>query len=178
MKKLLITLGLSVLTLTSALAQGTIAFGNGPLTRVTIPVPDSGGVRSATIADGFIFTAWFGPAGSTDLVQAPGQFGISAANPGIIDAPSAFALPGTEPDQVVSLQIRMQNPQGWYGVTKIAQVALGQTGAGKVIWQTASGTNPNLFTPLIVVVPEPSTLALGALGVVLSLVGVRRRSAK
>ena len=61
-------------------------------------------------------------------------------------------------------------------------------GPGTVIWQGETGTNPNRFTPLTFwnngfggppppVVPEPSTLALGALGG-LVLLFCRRKSAQ
>lgn len=164
MKKLLLTLGLSVLTFTSALAQGTINFGNSVLTRIT--VADGSGVagRNLTVADGFLFSAWFGPAGSTDLVQAPGEFGISAANPGIIDAPTVFALPGTQPGDVISLEIRARNSNGGLLCrTGIRQVTLAPTsGPGTPIW--SNNPNANRFMPLIIAqCPEPSTLALGAL---------------
>ena len=181
MKKLLITLGLTALTLTSALAQGTIAFGNSVLTRITGTVDSSGISRNLTAADGFLFSAWFGPAGTTDLVQAPGEFGISATTPGVIGAPSVFALPGTEPGEVVSLEIRARNSaSGIVCGTGIRQATLGPTsGPGTVIWTSPTSTNPNRFMPLVIAeCPEPSTLALGAVGVVLSLAGARRRMVK
>jgi hypothetical protein len=54
----------------------------------------------------------------------------------------------------------------YYGETDIRQVTLAPTaGPGTVIWQTATGINPNRFYPIgpILGVPEPSTFALGAL---------------
>jgi hypothetical protein len=57
-------------------------------------------------------------------------------------------------------------------------------GPGAVIWQTATGTNPNRFRPLVVhadlsqpCIPEPSTLALAALGGLL-LLFFRRKSTR
>ena len=162
MKKLLLTLGLISITV-FAHAQGTIAFGNSALTRIVVPSGD-GSSRNATAADGLIIGVFYGPAGTTDLVMAPGTATIGSTAGVMVGAPSVFALPGTEAGQVISLQIRAWNNQGWFGQTKVAQVTLGPTaGPGTVIWQSASGTNPNRFTPLIFVVPEPSTLALGAL---------------
>ena len=179
MKKLLITLGLFVLTLTSARAQGTINFANGFLARITVADSSGGTGRNLTAADGFLFSAWFGPAGTTDLVQAPGEFGISAITPGVIDAPSVFALPGTETGEVVSLEIRARDSA--FGIvcrTGIRQVTLGPAaGPGTFIW--SNNPSASRFMPLIIAqCPEPSTLALGALGVVLSLVGARRRMVK
>ena len=161
MKKFLLTLGLIGIT-TFADAQGTIAFGNSVLTRITCFVFPS---RNVTAADGFTFGVFYGPAGTyTDLVMAPGTANIGSTPGVMVNAPSVFALPGTEPGQTVSLQIRAWNDRGWWGATKVAQVMLGPTaGPGTVIWQTASGTNSDRFTPMVVCIPEPSTLALGAL---------------
>jgi len=68
-----------------------------------------------------------------------------------------------------------------YGETAIRQVTLGPTaGPGAVIWQTATGTNPNRFYPMLVstlACPEPSTLALGALGGLFLLL-LRRKSTR
>jgi hypothetical protein len=116
----------------------------------------------------------------------------STTTAGIIVAASVYAIPGTDPGQIVGLQIR-----GWsaawgtdwlaasraavavYGETDVRQVTLGATaGPGAVIWQTATGTNPNRFLPLdFRVVPEPSTIALDVLGLG-SLLLFRRRQAK
>ena len=162
MRKLLLTLGLIGIT-TFAHAQGTIAFGNSALTRIVLPLGD-GTSRNTTVADGLIIGAFYGPAGTTDLVMAPGTATIGSTAGIMVGAPSVFALPGTEAGQVISLQIRAWNNQGWFGQTKVAQVTLGPTaGPGTVIWQSASGTNPNRFTPLTTVVPEPSTFVLGAM---------------
>jgi hypothetical protein len=49
--------------------------------------------------------------------------------------------------------------------TDVRQVTLAATlGPGTVIWQGATGTNPNKFLPLRFMIPEPSTVFLGALG--------------
>lgn len=175
MKKLIILLALIGCTLASAVAQGTIFFGNSVLSRAGIPTSD-GSVRYLSPADGFTIGAFYGPAGSSkeQLVMAP-TTAVIGLYPGIMDnVSSVFALPGTEPNQIVSLQIRAWNTTGMYGETKIAQVRLGPTqGPGTVIWQAASGTNPNRFTPLRIV-PEPRTIALGALAGVLLLFRARK----
>jgi len=189
MKKLLLVIGVAAIT-AFAHGQGTIAFGNSALTRVT--VFDGGVRRNATAADGFLFGAFYGPAGSTQdyLVLAPGLATIGTTAGVMMNAPSVFALPGTQPGQVVSLQIRMWHASlgtdweavcranGFLGATAVAQVTLGPTaGPGAVIWQTASGIAPNRFTPLtqalgplnINCIPEPSTLSLGMLSAILLL---------
>jgi len=186
MKKLL--LGISFIGFAIvAHGQGTIAFGNSALTRICIIMPGGtpGGnpYRVATAADGLNFYVFFGPAGTTDpsaltQVQQPAPLATIGPVPGVmINAPSVFALPGTEGGRVVSLQIRGWNVDRTVSFsTDIRQVTLGPTaGPGQVIWQTATGTNPNRFTPLCI--PEPSTLALGALGGLL-LLFLRRKSTR
>lgn len=185
MKKTLLTLALVALTTVASYAQGTIAFGNGTLTRVqVIPTPGAA-ARNATSADNLMIGAFFGPAGSAaeTLTLAPGTASIGATAGVMINAPSVFALPGTEGGQVVSLQIRAWDASagadGWrngvLGQTRVAQVTLGPTaGPGQVIWQTAAGTVETRFTPLIVTIPEPSTIALAVLGLG-SLLLFRRR---
>ncbi len=177
MKKTLLTLALVAMATVSSFAQGTIAFGNSALTRVTVTGTD-GVKRNATATDGISISVFFGPAGSSS--EALAQIGNSAsigATAGVMTgAASVFAVTGTEPNQVVSLQIRARSADGLLiGQTKVAQVTLGQTaGPGAVIWQT-SDTNPSRFTPLnLTIVPEPSTIALGVLGLG-SLLLFRRR---
>jgi hypothetical protein len=174
--------------------QGTIAFGNSALTRIQITGP--------TMGNTFFVGAFYGPAGSTQeyLAPAPGLATFTTAGV-MVNAPSVFALPGTEPGQVVSLQIRVWETvlgsdwesvcrtHGFVAATDVRQVTLAPTaGPGTVIWQTAAGTNPSRFTPLaqplfppfrvyINCVPEPSTLALAVLGGVVFL-SCRRKAAR
>ena len=176
MKKLLLTLGLSTLTLTSAIAQGTIQFANSALTRVT--TCDGNGFRNATAADNLTIGVWYGFS-EDSLMQAPGTSTIGSTDGVMAGAASVFALPGTVGNQTVALQIRVWNPAyGWYAATKVAQVTLGPTaGPGAVIWQTQNGTNPNRFHPMYVgpltCIPEPSTTLLGVMSVGL-MVAFRR----
>lgn len=177
MKKLLLTLGMIGCTLASAVAQGTVAFGNSVLTRIQI-APEPGGVpRNATAADGLAISLWYGPVGSSrdQLVMAPYVASIGPTTPGIlINAPSVLALPGTSPNEVVSLQFRAEG-NGLCGESRIVQVTLGPTaGPGAVIWQPAGTTG---FSPLVLYpCPEPSTLALGVLGCLAVIIRVRKSS--
>ncbi len=166
MKKFLLTLGLLGIT-TLSHAQGTIAFRNSALTRVKVYTDNP--ARNATAADGIKIGVWYGSSPDS-LQQAPGTATIGNTAGVMLGAAPVYALPGTEAGQTVALQIRAWNDLGWCGVTDVRQVTLGLTaGPGAVIWQTASATHPNRFTPLIVslgggiCIPEPSTLALGAL---------------
>jgi hypothetical protein len=185
MKKTLLTLALVALTTVASYAQGTIAFGNGPLQRVTVRNLDGSVRGNATAADALTFAVFFGPAGTTrdalTQVQQPEPRATIGTTDGVmINAPGIFQLPGTEGGQIVSLQIRAWDTatggQRMIGETDVRQVTLAPTaGPGQVIWQGAAGTNPNRFNPLIVnIVPEPSTIALAVLGLG-SLLLFRRR---
>ncbi len=175
MKKLLFTLGLISCTVASTLAQGTIALGNNVGSRFRIL--DVPGGRNITAEDGFSFGVFFGPAGTSaeGLQQAPGSRMIGQSTPGILTDASLFTIPGTEAGQVVSLQIRVLDSRGqMIGNTDVRQITLAQPlGPGTVIWQGPSGTNPNRFHP-IVLLPEPSTIALGALAGVCLLFRARK----
>lgn len=173
MKKLLLTLALVASTVASY-AQGTIAFGNSALTKFTV------NGAAASIADAYTFGVFL----NGTLVQPVAL--SSTTTFGIIAAPSVYALAGTDAGQVVSLQIRgwassfgtdwqAARAGGLFGETDVRQVTLGPTaGPGTVIWQTASGVNANRFYALNIV-PEPSTIALGVLGLG-SLLFLRRRA--
>jgi hypothetical protein len=185
MKKTLLTLALVALTAVATYAQGTIAFGNSALTRVLFAATPGGATvnfdPAAAAIGGNIQIGVF-VNGSDTPVQGLATIGTTAGV--MINAPSVYAIPGTDAGQVVSIQIRAweAGTADWraatkfYGQTDVRQVTLGPTaGPGTVIWQTASGTNPNRFTPLIVTaVPEPSTIALAVLGLG-SLLLFRRR---
>ena len=170
MKKLLITLGLSVLTLTSALAQGTINPINGALARFKIDTNGDGvGDRNVTAADGFVMAVYYGPAGSSksELTMYPDVMRIGTTDGVFTGLPSILALPGTEPGQVISLQMRVCNPLGGYGETSVKQVTLGPTtGPSTVVW-ISTGTADRFapiqlqLAPTGICIPEPSTVGLG-----------------
>ena len=170
MKKLLLTLGLAGLTLSSALAQGTINPLNGTLTRFKIDTNGDGvGDRNVTAAEGFVMAVYYGPAGSSEseLTMYPDVMRIGTTDGVFTGLPSILALPGTEPGQVISLQMRVCNPLGWYGATVVKQVRLGPTsGPSPVVW-SSTGTGDR-FSPIQLqlggpmnCIPEPSTVGLG-----------------
>lgn len=186
MKKLLLTLGLAVIT-SLAHADGTINPLNTSSTRFKIDSDGNGiGDRNATAADGFRMAIYYGPAGSSpfELTMYPDFMSIGTVDGLFTGLPRVLAIPGTEDYQVISLQMRVCNPLGWYGETAVKQVTLGHnSGPGTIVWSTTA--SPSMFLPIQLqlgpsdnCIPEPSTLALGALGVVLSLSCVRQRSAK
>jgi hypothetical protein len=174
MKLLLITIaGVLGATVAPLCAQGTIQFVNNSRLPFTVRLLD-GTQRLATSRDELLIGAFYGPAGSLagSLVLAPGLATIGPVDGVMINAPAVFPLPGTEPAQTVSLQIRAWDaalgPDGWreagqgcvgryYGVTKVSQMVLGPTdGPSALIW---SRTRPSGFDPLIVYAcPEPSVI--------------------
>src|SRR5882672_3143376 len=124
MKKLIFSIGLTTIT-ALAHGQGTIAFGNSALTRVRICAGNQ--LLNATSADGLIIGVFFGPDAS-HLTQAQGTASIGTTDGVMINAPSVFALAGTDPGQVVSLQIRAWDAAGRFnGHTDVRQVTLAPT---------------------------------------------------
>lgn len=180
MKKTLFTIALVALTASTSFAQGLIALGNSALTRITVIDPVSGAARNATAADSVRISVFYGPAGaSADALQAvPNTDNITiGTTAGVLVGTglSAFSIPGTEGNQTISLQIRATANGGLVGETRVAQVVLtAAPSSGQVIWQPASQSAVNRFTPLVLQVPEPSTIALGVLGLG-SLLLFRRR---
>ena len=190
MKKLLLTLALMA-TATLSYAQGTVAFCNSIAATVKYVVGGAAPVVLPTTVAANFGVFWGTSAGALTLNEGP-LGTASTVNAGIIVAPSVYGInPGSQPLQVVFMQIRgwdasfgndwaaARNAGKLFGETDVRPVTLGPTaGPGTVIWQGATGTNPNRFNPLTLsIVPEPSTIALGVLGLG-SLLLFRRRQAK
>jgi hypothetical protein len=184
MKKTLLTLAIGVLAIATSYGQGTIIFPNtigsrvqwetaaGSRTYVNVPIgaPIVYGVFWGTTADSLQLNG--GPLGTA-----------STAGIGIINAPSVYALTGTTPGDTYFMKVGGWSSQfqrdfatakttpgvggvnNYYGETGIRSFKTGpDTGPGTVIWSTL---DPLLFSPLKldIVVPEPSVIALGVLGV-------------
>lgn len=154
---------LLMLPLVNGQTAGTIALANSSLTRFTwfpysTPQPVVFGVFWGTNQHELPWMTW------TQLRWAePGQLwpgSITAS--GLINAPSVYSIPETEPGQVVYLQIR-----GWlasygndwerarqqygydYAETAVLPVTLGaEGGPGALIWQPVGGTRIDRFYPL------------------------------
>jgi hypothetical protein len=193
MKALLLTLAIAA---TAALAhgQGTIGFNNGASSRIAVC---SGGLplRYATAADNLQMGIFVGPCGSDDycLRMLP-EFPLGLIRPGnadgIFTVPNGTIYPipgfdiGTEPfaqvrvwDMVFGLDWETARGTSGtlYGQTDIRQLnPLGPSaGPGTVIWQSATGTNPNRFRPFVLsrglsdrCIPEPGVWTLLGLGLV------------
>ena len=177
MKKSLLTLALVAMATVSSFAQGTINPLNGAFTRVMIDTNgDRVGDRNATTQDGLTFSIFYGPAGSDPTIKANGEMTIGSTAGVMVGLSTIFALPeaGGGANTVVSLRITAANALGWVGDTGVKQVTLASpSGPGKGIWSsTASATT---FLPMVVTVPEPSTIALGVLGLGRDLLFRRRK---
>jgi len=174
MKKLLLTIGLAAITIADTQAQGTISWRNSVATPILVSFFGSA-PRIATEADGLNFGLFVGPAGSSAdaLVQASGTANIGTVDGLLVNASSVLPLPGTEGGQVVSIQVRAWDSMRLLSINgpPVRQVVLGPPpGPGAVIWTTDPASRT------FYIVPEPSTLALGALGA-LVLSFFRRKSA-
>jgi hypothetical protein len=180
MKKTILTVALMAMTTVASFAQGSIAPLNASTSRVKIDVNRNGVVdaedRNAFISDGIVVSVFFGPAGSATADTKLGEMTIGDVTPTggvMVGLPALLQVPGYLPGATISLQFRVTSPQ-WTGQTTVKQVVLGQeSSAAAIVWAgtaTASRFSSLLVTP----VPEPSTIALGVLGLG-SLLLFRRR---
>jgi hypothetical protein len=172
MKKLLLSLLLTAAA-TFADAQGTIQF---PRLRIDYCLG-----AQAPPPGALSFGVFVGPTADSLSAQPVLPLGTNTPN-GFTGAANAgtYALPGTEPNSMVFLQIRGWETRfgldwqagrtgGLYGETPILQVLLGPTtGPGTII-------APPLGLGEIVMCPEPSAVALAGLGLAGLLLFCRRR---
>ena len=179
MKKLLLALAFAASAVASAWAGGTFNPINGAVRRLALDFNFDGiADRLATEADGIEMRVFYGPAGSSaaELVAYP-QFAVIGDYDGIFTGlPTVLQLPGT------SQQMRFSDPLGLQAATPIIQAKLGpEQGPGAVVW----GRNENQFNSIVtssshgyalVIVPEPSTIALGILAAL--ALGFRIRRSK
>jgi PEP-CTERM motif len=172
MRKLLLTLALIGITAVCH-AQGTISWGNDTFTRIFI-VPLSGDTFPPTAADGFTFSLYYGPAGSTaEQLVFSGALAQIGEVPGVLaGAPRVIALPGTVVGETISLQIRASHPSGIPIINPpVRQVVPGRPpGLGAVIWSLSPSSRT------FYIAPEPGTLALAGLaGILFGVARWRRR---
>jgi hypothetical protein len=189
MKKLLLTLAL-VTAASFADAQGTIQFANNAATRFTV-----NGVRPTVLAPStFLFGVFVGPTADSLSCDPVLPLGTNTSTIGLISAPNpqAYPIPGYAPGSTVFMQIRgwesrfstwEEGQQGLHNQTAIRSVVLGPaSGPGTVVWGESDLTkfqSMNCVFPGPVLpdpcVPEPSTIALVALGLGSFLLFRRRK---
>ncbi len=179
----LLILGLAASTVTSTWAGGTFNPINGAVRRLALDFNFDGiADQLATAADGIEMRVFYGPAGSSaaELVAYP-QFAVIGAFDGIFTGlPTLLQLPGTQSQDIISLQMRFSDSLGLQAATPIIQTRLGpEEGPGAVVW----GRNENQFNSVVtssshgyalVIVPEPSTIAVGILTGAVLLVRFRK----
>lgn len=181
MKKTLLTLALVGLSAVATYAQGTVQFANSALSKVKYQADSAAAVVDAPTGTK-IGLFWGTSADNLALVTPTSAIGATA---GIWAGGTVYPIAGSQEGQRVFLKIA-----GWdasagdnfrsslhYGESSVVQATLGPTaGPGTVIWQSATGTSTERMKPFtIVLVPEPSVIALGALG--LGALLLRRRKA-
>lgn len=189
MKKLLLLIGLAVLPAIAS-AQGTVNFANSSTTRMTTnstatppPGQSPNAVGNTSGAGQYTVGLYIAPAGSTELSAftlvgtAASATGIAAGQFNGNPSGSFFAIPGNN-GETIAFQVRAwQTSAGSsYELATGDHVYRGISAIGSVTPATGLGTAPNLFgagagqiggwvlTPNPGVIPEPSTIALGLLG--------------
>jgi hypothetical protein len=183
MKKSLLTLALVALSAAATYAQGTIQFLNSALSKVKYETTKDVFVDAPTGTKIGLFwgtDASIAGKGNGTLVTPTSQVGAVA---GIWAGGAVYPIAGTTEGQRVFVKIAgwtagMQDDFGradHYGESSVVNVLLGPTaGPGTVIFQSAGSTATDRAKPFnILIVPEPSVVALGALG--LGALLLRRR---
>ena len=188
MKKLLITTASFVLAV-SSFAQGTFNFANNVTTvtpPINAPIYDEGGVRAGTTGrlagSGFMVQLYARPAGSAGAFEAAGAAVpfLSAAGSGYW-APTQRIAQNIAPNgqaEVVVRAWRVSDGATWESANASGR-GWGQS-AALTIASGGGGTPQVLPQPLIgltsfSLVPEPSTIALGIIGGLGTLMLIRRR---
>jgi len=179
MKKVLLT-AFAVMASLSLFAQGTVTYANNSSTKVLLDKGDGSAIVNA--GSPYVVGLWYGAAGSTadQLTYVGDTSKKSLANGGFLGGTLNLPSAGT-----YTLQLRgWDGSKGDYAASKAAGVwgdsALWTQGTGN---PTASPSVPpvsivaagNFSGMTIHIVPEPSTIALGILGLG-GLFLLRRRS--
>lgn len=184
----MLTLALVGFSAAATYAQGTIAFANSFLSKLKII--DAPGAAAADAPIGTVVGVFYGP----NLAQQTD--GVRMAAAGIWNGGAVYALPNAAPGEATTLYIAAWldkaniagtplrvDPTTKEGITHygksetVTTTILGPpAGPGTVIWQASTATSVNRAKPFnIELVPEPSVIALGALG--LGALLLRRRKA-
>jgi len=186
MKKTLLTMALVGLSAAATYAQGTISFLNSALSKVKYE--SAPGVivdaPTGTKIGAFWGTGDIAGKGNGTLATPTAAIGGTA---GIWSGGAVYGLQGANEGTRVNLKIAGWDAtgadgndfrnSGHYGESAVVNVLLGPiAGPGTVVWQGSTGTATDRAKPFtIAIVPEPSVMALGALG--LGALLLRRRKA-
>jgi hypothetical protein len=197
MKKILLTLAL-VVAASAAYGQGTLFAQNGTTTRAQRETGANTGVYENVPATAGLFRygIWIGDTADTMTLRT--VVANSGTSIGIIPLGNTYIVTGTpQKDGNGNINNVWVQVRGWtasfgddwltasttagahYGTTLTKQFALGpdNTGPGTVIWTSFGAADPAKLLPLRmnVVVPEPSTAAVAALGIASLLIFRRRK---
>jgi hypothetical protein len=184
MKRTIAGLAIMALSVWASSAQGTIQFLNSALSRlIYYEVPGSGSAPVPPPAGTHVGAYWGTDAAGPAAIIGVGRGNLAGPTSltvagGIWPAPGApggpvYPVIGTQEGQRVWLKIAAwiggdsQAPVGYnaYGESIVVSVVLGPTaGPGTVVWQGATGTATDRAKPFVMI-PEPSVIALGVLGV-------------
>lgn len=193
MKKTLLTMALVGLSAVATFAQGTIQFVNNGGSAVKFQETASSAVVNAP--DGCIVGIFWGASADALSLQptTTPTFTSTTGVSGLISGGAVYALAGSQPGQTVFLKVAGWRNHGGvtpaviegresagithYGETRVVQTTLGPTaGPGTVLFQSATATNTSRVSSFTIApIPEPSVVALGALG--LGALLLRRRKA-
>jgi hypothetical protein len=174
MKKLLLAIALLAAVVTTY-GQGRVNFSNGSTTAIST----NDGVNSGLIsgAGNFYFGLYVGPQGTapsaltlTLLATNTSIAGrLTGGNPAPMPAPYAdgstltFQIRGWSSEGgILSYEARRDSGTGWYGQSTVGTVTptFSPTGAAALFGTAANNVAGFALTP----VPEPSSIALGLLG--------------
>lgn len=180
MKKTLLTLALIAATVASSLAQGSFNPLNGTTSRLKVD-DGSGVLRDALVSDGIQVQVFVGAANGeastlvgTLGVNTTAQDATATTRGLMVGMPALFNVDGAAAQSQIS--VRYAAIGLWQNVNnrESKTITLGaQAGPATVIWgSTATATRFNSL--IVTAVPEPSTIALGVLGLG-SLLLFRRR---
>jgi hypothetical protein len=196
MKKTMLTLALVGLSAAATYAQGTIQFLNSGLSPVKYQEAPGGPIVNAPMGLGIVIGVFWGTSASALQLQQPTTTIGTGPTPaaGVFNGGAVYTLPGAPVGSTVSLKIagwvnlggttptdvsgRLDPRITHYGESAVVTTtALApESGPGTVVWQGATGVNANRAKPFVIeLVPEPSVMALGALG--LGALLLRRRKA-
>lgn len=187
MKKTLLTLAFATLAAVASYAQGTITFANTTLSRVTQQAAaGSATYNQVPLSAPIVYGVFWGTAADALQLNGGALGTASTTSAGIIGAGSPYQIDGGAVGAKVFMKIAgwtasfgrdfaaAKSGGAYWGETAVREVTLAATaGPGTVIWSASDLTK---FQPLkLDIVPEPSVIALGALG--LGALLLRRRKA-